>query len=180
VFALTRRGPYRAVSLSVLAAALAGCAPIISKVPIRGDATSIARLAGAWEGTYNSPQTGRSGSITFNLAVGADTASGDILMVPKGQASESGWENSTSAVRAMSASSEVLTIRFVEIAGGELFGRLDPYRDPECGCGLTTTFRGRISKDVIEGTFTSEGDGFYHIPASGTWRVVRVKARTPQ
>ena len=41
------------------------------------------------------------------------------------------------------------------------------------GCTLTTTFRGTLRGDVIEGTFRSEGSEFHHLPQSGRWRVKR-------
>ena len=41
------------------------------------------------------------------------------------------------------------------------------------GCTLTTTFRGTLKGDVIEGTFRSEGSGMSHIPQTGRWRVKR-------
>jgi hypothetical protein len=178
VLPLTFRAARRIGSISLLIASAAGCGRVITMIPIRGDAPSVAQLAGDWEGTYDSPESGRSGTIRFHLQAGKDTASGEIIMVPNNVASGSGWENST-AVRTTSAGSELLTIRFVEVANGEVRGTLDPYRDPDCGCGLTTTFRGRLAGDVIEGTFDSKGDGFFHVPTSGTWRVTRVRKAPP-
>jgi hypothetical protein len=71
---------------------------------------------------------------------------------------------------------EPLAMRFVFVTSDEVSDVLDPYRDPDCGCTLTTTFRGTLRGDVIEGTFHSEGDGFHHLPASGRWRVKRSAA----
>ncbi|NIP81707.1 MAG: hypothetical protein GWM90_21815, partial [Gemmatimonadetes bacterium] len=50
----------------------------------------------------------------------------------------------------------VLTITFVRSAGGTVFGRLDPYNDPVCGCEMRTTFTGRVKGNLVEGTYTSE------------------------
>jgi hypothetical protein len=68
--------------------------------------------------------------------------------------------------------SRLLAITFVRVEDGFVQGRLEPYRDPECGCRLDTTFVGTRSGDVIEGTFTS-----LHMDTGvvrrGVWRVVR-------
>jgi hypothetical protein len=58
--------------------------------------------------------------------------------------------------------------------GSQVVGTLDPYRDPDCGCQLTTTFRGEFKDaNTIEGTFTSVGSGIGHFPSSGRWKVAR-------
>jgi len=49
-------------------------------------------------------------------------------------------------------------------------GTLDPYRDPDCGCEVTTTFSGEVHGDRVGGTFTSSrtaGRVF------GTWKATR-------
>jgi hypothetical protein len=69
-------------------------------------------------------------------------------------------------------SDRLLTITFVRAAGGTVFGRLDPYNDPVCGCELKTTFTGHIKGNLIEGSYASE-----HVTGGdrveGRWRVVR-------
>ena len=70
------------------------------------------------------------------------------------------------------APSEVLTIRFVRAEGGTISGSLDPYHAPDCSCILTTTFRGELRGDVIEGTFTTAGDPMAE-RQPGRWRVTR-------
>ena len=67
---------------------------------------------------------------------------------------------------------QVLAIRFVHLMGGEVVGELDPYRDPDCGCLLRTTFRGEVDGDAVLGTFASEAEHPYH-DAEGTWQAVR-------
>ena len=58
---------------------LAGCAGNPSPVPVVGTASDVRALSGEWAGEYRSPETGRTGSITFKLAAGRDTAFGDVL-----------------------------------------------------------------------------------------------------
>lgn len=153
----------------------AGCAPIVSKTPVQGAPANVSRLAGEWVGDYSSVESGRRGTITFSLRAGADTAEGDIIM-------ESRPMNDPSAPDAVlpreaaRTTREVLSIRFVMVGENDVSGVLDPYKDPACGCTLTTTFRGTIRGNVIEGTFHTEGSGFGHLPQNGRWRVKRTSS----
>lgn len=72
----------------------------------------------------------------------------------------------------LAAQNQVLAITFVQVAAGTVRGRLDPYRDPVCGCTLATSFVGTIRNGVIEGTYTSNHVQTGRI-AGGTWRAVR-------
>ena len=58
------------VSVTVLTA----CAWKRTPVPVISDSGSTALLVGAWSGEYSSRDTGRSGSITFEMATEKDTA----------------------------------------------------------------------------------------------------------
>lgn len=161
----------RALRLPLLVCALAACASVPAKTPVTGNAAAIDQLAGDWEGLYTSDETGRSGTIAFRLRAGSDTAEGDVVMT-----SPETMDVATSGAhqsRVSSTASEVLTIRFVFVSDGEVRGVLNPYRDPDCRCTLTTTFRGMVRGNVIEGSFISEGNGMHHLPARGRWRVVR-------
>lgn len=160
---------------AVSAAALAGCSARQAAVPLVGTASDVQALVGQWVGEYSSTETGRSGSISFTLAAEGDTARGDVVMIP------SGWNRPLQPWRDESRPGtdrplpEVLVIRFVRVSGNEVSGELEPYRDPECGCALYTRFVGRLTRDVIEGTYlTRHGD----LPQDlrGRWSVTR-KAR---
>ena len=74
---------------------------------------------------------------------------------------------------ALRTTDEAIAIRFVFVSENEVTGVLNPYRDPTCGCTLSTTFRGTITDDIIEGTFHTEGSGISHMPTDGRWRVKR-------
>ena len=160
---------------AILAAAFgaAACAPVVMKTPVSGTAPAVSRLVGDWQGDYSSGESGRRGVITFRLRAGADTAEGDVIM-QSGAAADASAPNASSvpwdAIRTVQ---QPLSIRFVFVSENEVSGVLDPYRDPDCGCTLTTTFRGTIRGDVIEGTFASEGSTLGHIPQAGRWRVKR-------
>jgi hypothetical protein len=74
------------------------------------------------------------------------------------------------------ASRQVLTIHFVRKEGKNVVGTLDPYRDPECACQVSTTFQGTFrDSGTIEGTYTTvpaqPGGGV----STGRWLVTRVK-----
>jgi len=167
-------------TFATLAAAtlLAGCASRPTPVPVIGPSSDLTALVGEWSGEYTSPETGRSGSIVFNLRAGRDTAVGSVVMVPRvtnAQVTPS-MEVNQPVVRTGRAqtSGELVTIRFVRVEGGHLVGTLDPDRDPDCGCQLTTTFHGAFTDaGTISGTFTSNGSSVGHVPSRGSWTVKR-------
>ena len=142
---------------TLLTAALTvGCAAHRPLVPLFGDAST---LAGAWAGRYESEESGRAGPIVFRLTAGADTAHGDVVMlVPRSPQEAPGFypAGSPGAWPALPAQeARILTIRFVQVDGGRVRGRLDPYADPACGCTVETMFEGVHQGDVISGTFVS-------------------------
>jgi hypothetical protein len=161
----------------MLAAALAvfgsGCAALHSLIPVFGPPQDLAALVGEWHGEYGSSQTGRTGSILFELQAGRDTASGDVVMIPReSRISPARVEPQT--MRSARALADVLRIRFVRIEDGKVSGRLDPYRDPENGAALVTTFIGRLRDDTtIEGTFNTQSVA--HPLHVGWWKATRVR-----
>jgi hypothetical protein len=162
------------------AALLSACASHPTPIPVISPQSNLSALVGDWSGEYSSTETGRSGSISFKLQAGKDTAFGSVIMVPRAQ---DGVPASGVApvdrpmVKGMAAQSagELITIRFVRMEGNHVVGTLDPDRDPDCGCQLTTTFQGEFTNaNTIDGTFHTVGSGISHIPASGRWKVERV------
>jgi len=171
------KGSIKFVTLTA-AALLAACASRPTLVPVMGPASDLNALVGEWSGDYSNPETGRSGSIAFSLKAGKDTAVGSVVMVPRENRQQvtvaSPGERGVVRTTAVAGSSEVLTIRFVRMEGSHLIGTLDKYRDPDCGCELTTTFHGQFSDaGTITGTFTSTGSTMGHFPSSGRWTVKR-------
>ncbi|MEN8143864.1 MAG: hypothetical protein ABFS14_02840 [Gemmatimonadota bacterium] len=151
-------------------AVLSACASNPQPVPVEGDRGSLANLTGEWSGTYAGAESGRSGSIVFRLEADADTAYGDVLMVPR--ASRPVPREGQPAAGPPEDLPEVIAIRFVEARADSVRGELDDYRDPDCGCQLRTVFEGQVSANRMEGTFRTwhlEG-GEIH---SGTWKVER-------
>ena len=149
--------------------ALTACSGSQSPVPMVGRQADISLLAGEWLGEYSSVESGRSGSIVFNLTAGSDTATGDVVMTPqfvnRGPANPSGQTTPMPAPRS-------IQIKFVRVSGGQVSGALDPYTDPNCGCQLHTTFIGRLVGDTLSGTYTSRHVETQEVQ-KGRWRVVR-------
>ncbi len=164
------------LGLAAAAWALLSCASKPTPVTVTGDAGDRASLAGKWTGEYNSPTTGRSGSIVFNLSPAGDAANGDVVMVPSGYGKALvPYGNATTTGGATvqgAASSQVLTIKLVRVSGDTVNGVLDAYRDPECDCPVVTTFTGTLNGDTIDGTFSTRGSQS-NAPQTGSWRVKR-------
>ena len=163
------------LSLAALASISLACASKPTPVTVAGDPADRASLAGKWSGEYNSPATGRSGSIVFNLSPAGDAANGDVVMIPRGYGKALvPYGNATGAAGASAQTaptSQVLTIKLVRVSGDTVSGVLDAYRDPECDCPVVTTFTGNLNGDTIEGTFNTRGS--VNTPQTGTWRVKR-------
>jgi hypothetical protein len=159
----------------MLAGLAIGCATTPAPpVAVVGAPESLAGLAGHWSGDYWSAATGRRGTIRFTLEADTGAAWGDVWMFP---AERPGVADETGRPRAHGA--EPLQIRFVRVdPAGTLSGTIDPYRDPECECMLSTTFTGEIAGDRIAGTYTSRG-GRAHPVTTGQWEVRRVEDPGP-
>jgi hypothetical protein len=158
---------------AAMAGLLAGCAAALpAPVAVVGADADLHALAGEWAGEYWGGSDGRSGSIVFRLDAVTGAAVGDVVMVPTGAGP---LRPHPDAAAEAGAAVPVLGIRFVRAAGGHVTGVLEPYRDPECGCALTTTFQGRLDDGVVEGTFVTRGSGT-HPESAGSWRVRRVRS----
>ena len=156
--------------LLALATALA-CAPGLPEtVPVVGNLGDVSSLVGEWAGEYDGGASGRSGSILFVLRSTADTARGDVIMIPRTAADQPSVESQRAQLALRS--SQVLRIAFVRVADSTVTGTLDPYTDPNCKCTVQTTFTGTLRGNTIEGTFVTRGS---QLPSeqTGRWRVTR-------
>ncbi|HEX9942437.1 MAG TPA: hypothetical protein VGG03_10500 [Thermoanaerobaculia bacterium] len=108
----------------------------------------------------------------MTLAKGENVAYGDVLMFPNPSGDSPQAQNQ--APGEVARGPQPLTIRFIAVEGGQISGTLDPYRDPDCSCMVSTKFTGRLQGDVIEGTFTTRG-GLGYVPQEGRWQVMRKK-----
>ena len=148
-------------------------------IQVIGVPEDLVPLTGEWTGTYDSSVTGRSGSITFHLTENPEGAHGDVLMIPKQEFIHDGDRHPSQYPKGphgMMSSSNVLSIEFVRVAGGEITGKIAPYPDPEMpDATLETHFTGRLDGEWIEGTFVTYSDHGVS-PRRGTWRVHRKSA----
>jgi hypothetical protein len=156
-YAAGRHGPRpigrAAVAMSTVVLA-AACAPIHDPVPVSAAPGALELLVGAWTGEYEGLDSGRSGTLTFALEAGADTAHGHVLMLPAHDTEPYARLPSDGATpRPPRPAPQPIGIRFVRLSSDAIEGVLEPYEDPACGCPLTTTFLGRIEGNVIRGTF---------------------------
>src|SRR6266508_6356468 len=145
----------RTAPLAAAVLVLAGCATNQPSVPLVGRCADIAALAGEWTGEYSSSESGRSGSITFTLRAAADSAFGDVVMIPVGWGRPlMPWRQDAALAGARQPQPEVLTISFVRVQAGHVTGTLAPYADSTTGARLVTTFAGELA-NTITGTYTT-------------------------
>ena len=150
------------------------CASQPAPVPVMARTADLTQLSGEWSGYYDSQALERRGTIVFNLKAGSDTARDDVTMIPRGWTRPLGPADDPVSAARQAPIPEVLRIRFVRVEGGKVSGTLQPYRDPDCGCRVYTTFEGEVQEDVIEGTFVARhADGPLF---RGTWLVMRRKS----
>jgi hypothetical protein len=146
----------RHAALTTAATLLAACAANQTPVPVVGSSADITALAGEWVGDYSSTQSGRSGSITFTLRAAADSAFGDVVMIPVGWGRPlAPWRGETPPTAPPRPQPEVLTINFVRVEQGHVTGTLAPYADPQTGERLVTTFARTLSGNTITGTYAT-------------------------
>lgn len=167
----------RVVTIAALALLAAACAANPSPVHVVGSLNEIGILAGEWTGEYTSVETGRSGSISFTLRAGTDTAFGDVVMIPRALAPLPTEVRAPTGVTPTAP--RVLAISFVRVATNVVSGTLEPYPSPDCGCTLSTVFRGTITGDRIEGTFTTSHSDHMAPQQQGRWWVTRKAPGAP-
>ena len=145
---------------------------------IEGSGEDFARFAGRWEGIYSSDESGRAGTVVFSVRQDGSQARGEIIMVPRG------WGKPLGAAAQRPAGERpdllhALHFRLMRLEGDRVSGTLEPYRDPDCGCDLETSFEGKLSNDVIVGTYRSralEGEETTGEEVmAGIWKVKKTK-----
>lgn len=164
------RAAFAVVALVALTGQSA-CRTSSSSVPVLAERAELAALVGEWVGEYSSAESGRSGSIVFTLQAGADSASGDVVMTPRGSG-EPLSANVPPGAATTRSRPQSLAIRFVRLQNGAVSGTLEPYRDPESGALVSTVFTGTLDGDRISGTFTTSG-GELQRTQHGEWHATR-------
>ena len=170
------------VAAPVLAGALwtgAGCSVAMRQVPVTAPHAQWEALAGEWHGTYRMDGYDRQGTIAFKLVAVEEQASGEVLMIPE----RTGWPYTGNPPGAgglppnVEPRTELLTIRFVEVAGGGINGTMDPYWDPDRKCTAHASFNGTVEGDVASGTVTSVCENDVKT-LRGEWRARRVASQS--
>jgi hypothetical protein len=163
-------------AIGFLAALFASGCAYMPPVHVDASPADMEILAGQWKGEYNSPALGRHGTIAFKLVAAEGQAYGAVAMTPQGSAQPYERGSLQHERDTTTATPQLLTIRFVRSASGEITGMLDQYWDPDRNCEATTRFRGYLAKDVIEGTFSTTFDCGAG-EASGAWQVSRAPSK---
>ena len=114
---------------------LAACNLLTQPAPVRmqGEAADIRRLAGTWRGEFHNAQTGRVGTIFFDLRADSDTAYGNVTLdrvVPVAACTDMASPQATSSI----VMPVVLRFGALTTSKGSLAGWLRPYRDPDLAC----------------------------------------------
>jgi len=101
-------------------------------------------------------------------------ASGDVLMMAEGtRVPYRPYPPGDPRLTPIDAAyTQVLTIKFVRAAQGQISGTIASYWDPDRSCQASATFLGSAQPRAIDGTFTSTcEDGVRQL--HGKWRVTR-------
>jgi len=158
-----------------IVASTVGCARQTPGIALASSDFDLNPLVGEWRGNYSSPQTGRSGTVAFTLLAGESSASGNVVMIPRADSLLTPDEQEQLS-NISAPGRTVLKIHFIRKEGGNLNGTLDPYKDPDCNCTVTTTFQGSFrDARTIEGTFSTVPSVAGRSVTGGTWMVTRVK-----
>jgi hypothetical protein len=161
----------RVTILAALAVMAMGCRTRLDPVPVAGVHTEVERLIGDWSGDYASSESRRSGTIFFQITAHGDSAYGDVLMpVAAGDVGPRPVDLLTGHEQHV-RSTELLSIKFVRVAGGAVQGELEPYIAPDCDCVARTIFYGKVEGTEISGTYLTTTD---RGTQRGEWRVHRV------
>lgn len=165
----------RAIALTLTAFAITtvACSRGTPGIELASSDFDLNPLVGQWRGSFSSAQTGRTGTIAFNLNAGESAATGSVVMFAK---PDSLLDPEERELAANVPDRTVLKIHFLRKEGGSVNGGLDPYRDPECDCTVTTLFQGTFTNSTtIEGSYTTVRNKPGSDIVSGKWKVTRVK-----
>ena len=131
-------------------------------------------LEGCWSGEFRNERTGRSGTISFTLPPGRDTAYARVALPGAVPAPACGDALSQATSSGDAGGTLLLRLTWLGVEAGRVGGWLAPYHDPEAGCVMDIWFEGSAWKNRIEGSyFARPADG-----ASlriGTWEVRRAR-----
>jgi hypothetical protein len=147
-------------------------------VPVEGSPGQLSAISGDWGGRYWSKATGRHGIIRFSLAENADTAFGEVeitfspsLKAARNASAADGDKSHPTDLEPDVCTTIALTL--VRVEQNLVRGTMAPYWDPDCDCRAQTVFEGKISGNIIAGTFSSRRASTDRRLLTGQWRVER-------
>ena len=164
---------------AAMVAVAGGCASLAPSIPVAATPGVLERLSGDWRGEYiGDHDHARQGTIAFKLTAGEDHAHGTVVMTPAGLGrplQPYRGDELTTPSQWRAEHNRVLAIRFVNADDDTLNGVLEPYWDPDRQTRASTTFRGRLTGNIIEGTFTTTyANGIAE--TGGRWKVRRTRS----
>jgi len=165
----------RAALLAAALLAASACHYKPTPVVLYASPGDVISLAGNWEGTYQGKESERTGTISFTIEPGKDTAYGDILMEAPPRYQFIAADVASGEHRMHSRAPEVLRITWVGLHRGYVEGALEPYIAPDCQCTVKTVFSGSVTDDglVIKGEFVTTG---VSVRQTGTWTVRKTRS----
>ena len=164
------------VALTTLLAVASSCTSQQQALPgfeVTARNFDVGPLVGEWKGEFFNVDQRRQGTIAFTLASREEKAVGEIVLMPTNAAGDTASTRSQSSDA--SGAKQVLQISFIRIEGNNVVGRIDPYVNQSCNCRVTSTFRGLLQGNVIEGTYIVVGAEDPTVRLGGNWKVTRVK-----
>ena len=143
-----------------------------SAVRVQGHSRDIRRITGTWRGEFHS-QTGRVGTIFFDLKAGSETAYGNATfdrVIPTQTCTDMTRPPEVSKVRMP----VVLEFGALTTSEGSIGGWFKPYRDPDLECLMDTWFEGRLVWDTLRGSFFARPTDSDTV-RMGTWWAARLQ-----
>jgi hypothetical protein len=146
-------------------------------VPVQGTREDVTNLSGEWFGRYRSKATGRHGTIQFSLAEQADTGYGEVEITFSPSLHLAREASSVDYPKSgpgdmLPTPRTVIDITVVRIVGGLIRGTMAPYWDPDCDCRAQTVFEGKLARNRITGSFSTERESSEAL-LTGEWRAER-------
>jgi len=158
--------------LMVVVTTFISCSPVPSFYLVVDDDVELANLTGMWEGEFTTSIPDRYGSLYITMTATHDTAYGEVVLSWQTSFLSNIMREDPNALDSYRNTTQVIKIKEIFFTNRDIGGIIGPYPEPKAGYLVTTKFQGRLSKDVMEGTFQSnvkETRESY----KGTWKVTR-------
>jgi len=162
--------------LMVVIAIFISCSPVPSFYLVVDDDVELANLTGKWEGEFTTSIPERYGSIFIMITATNDTAYGEVVLSWHDSYLPHIMEQDPNALDSYRKATKMIRIEEIFVKNGNVGGIIEPYREPKAGYLVRTKFRGRQSKDIMEGSFQSKVKETRE-SYKGKWKVTRRQDR---